>query len=238
MPIHPHYGSERLEPEGMGEAAQELVAAVVMNDGFACDRAKARHAVREPSRHMATVQRQVGAAGPASHQQSFLCSASIFYHGDALVREKGALRTSMSNSAARPSRESRPPVRLRAHRLGESMTAGPLIAPAAATIVVLFVIPIAAAAICATVGWRSPPQLLFTPFSSTLGMIHVLLPFMALALYGVMRKIDRSYPAGRGAGIRPGDRCGADPAQRCRARRRTDPFAAESKNRACDLIRW
>jgi hypothetical protein len=88
MPIHPHYGSERLEPEGMGEAAQELVAAVVMNDGFARDRAKARHAVREPSRHMATVQRQVGAAGPASHQQSFLCSASAFYHDDALkVRE-------------------------------------------------------------------------------------------------------------------------------------------------------
>jgi len=61
----------------MGEPAQELVAAVVMNDGLARDRAKARHAVREPSRHMATVQRQIGAARPASHQQFFLCSASV-----------------------------------------------------------------------------------------------------------------------------------------------------------------
>jgi hypothetical protein len=122
MPIHPHYGSERLEPEGMGEAAQELVAAVVMNDGFARDRAKARHAVREPSRHVATVQRQVGASRPASHQQSFLCSVLGFYHDDALVREKGALRTSMSNSAARPLRESRHPVRLREHRHGTSGT--------------------------------------------------------------------------------------------------------------------
>jgi hypothetical protein len=75
--IHPHYGSKRLELEGMGEPAQELVAAVVMNDGLARDRAKARHAVREPSRHMATVQRQIGAARPASHQQFFLCSASV-----------------------------------------------------------------------------------------------------------------------------------------------------------------
>jgi hypothetical protein len=69
MPIHPHYGSERLEPEGMGEAAQELVAAVVMNDGLARDRAKPRHTVREPSRHVATVQRQVGTSRPPSHQQ-------------------------------------------------------------------------------------------------------------------------------------------------------------------------
>ena len=42
-------------------------------------------------------------------------------------------------------------------------------------------------------GWGRPPQLLFTSFSSTLGMTHILLPFMVLALYGVMRKIDPSY---------------------------------------------
>ena len=111
-----------------------------MNDGLARDRAKARHAVSEPWRHMATVQRLVGAARPASHQQSFLCSASVFYHDDALVREKGALRS-----------------------------------------------------IYTAAGRGRPPQLLFTSFSSTLGMIHVLLPFMALALHGVMRKIDPSY---------------------------------------------
>src|SRR5262249_60408604 len=49
------------------------------------------------------------------------------------------------------------------------------------------------AATYAFAGWGKPPQLLFTPFSSTLGMTHVLLPYMVLALYGVMRKIDPSY---------------------------------------------
>ena len=36
----------------------------------------------------------------------------------------------------------------------------------------------------------TPPQLLFTTFSSTLGMVHILLPFMVLALLSVMKKID------------------------------------------------
>ena len=33
------------------------------------------------------------------------------------------------------------------------------------------------------------PELLFTTFSSTLGMVHILLPYMILALYSVMEKI-------------------------------------------------
>jgi putative spermidine/putrescine transport system permease protein len=53
-------------------------------------------------------------------------------------------------------------------------------------------------------GWGKPPQLLFTSFSSTLGMTHILLPYMVLALYGVMRKIDPSYTrAAEGLGARP-----------------------------------
>jgi putative spermidine/putrescine transport system permease protein len=40
------------------------------------------------------------------------------------------------------------------------------------------------AATYALAGWGKPPQLLFTSFSSTLGMTHVLLPYMVLALYG------------------------------------------------------
>ena len=56
----------------------------------------------------------------------------------------------------------------------------------------------------ALAGWGRPPQLLFTSFSSTLGMTHVLLPYMVLALYGVMRKIDPSYMrAAEGLGARP-----------------------------------
>jgi putative spermidine/putrescine transport system permease protein len=42
-------------------------------------------------------------------------------------------------------------------------------------------------------GLGRPPQILFTSLSSTLGMIHILLPYMVLALYAVMRKIDPSY---------------------------------------------
>jgi putative spermidine/putrescine transport system permease protein len=37
------------------------------------------------------------------------------------------------------------------------------------------------------------PQLLFTSFSSMLGMVHILLPFMVFALYAVMRRIDDSH---------------------------------------------
>jgi putative spermidine/putrescine transport system permease protein len=59
-------------------------------------------------------------------------------------------------------------------------------------------------ALYAAAGWGRPPQLLFTSFSSTLGMIHILLPYMVLALYGVMRKIDPSYlRAAEGLGARP-----------------------------------
>jgi putative spermidine/putrescine transport system permease protein len=53
-------------------------------------------------------------------------------------------------------------------------------------------------------GWGRPPQLLFTSFSSTLGMTHILLPYMVLALYGIMRKVDPSYMrAAEGLGARP-----------------------------------
>ena len=39
-------------------------------------------------------------------------------------------------------------------------------------------------------GWDPPPLLLFTRFSSVLAMVHILAPFMIMALYAVMKKID------------------------------------------------
>jgi putative spermidine/putrescine transport system permease protein len=42
-------------------------------------------------------------------------------------------------------------------------------------------------------GVGSPPRLLFNSFSSTIGMTHILLPYMVLALYSVMKKFDASY---------------------------------------------
>jgi putative spermidine/putrescine transport system permease protein len=59
-------------------------------------------------------------------------------------------------------------------------------------------------ALYAAAGWGRPPQLLFTSFSSMLGMTHILLPYMVLALYGVMRKIDPSLlRAAEGLGAPP-----------------------------------
>ncbi|OHV76838.1 ABC transporter permease [Rhizobium sp. LCM 4573] len=40
------------------------------------------------------------------------------------------------------------------------------------------------------IGLASPPQLLFTRFSSTLAMIHILAPYMIMNIYSVMKKID------------------------------------------------
>src|SRR5215216_2825227 len=67
MPVHAHYRAERLEPEGMGQAAQELVAAVVMDDRLADHGAEPRHALGKPWRNPAPMQRQVGASGSLSH---------------------------------------------------------------------------------------------------------------------------------------------------------------------------
>jgi putative spermidine/putrescine transport system permease protein len=39
-------------------------------------------------------------------------------------------------------------------------------------------------------GWDPPPLMLFTRFSSTVALVHILLPIMVMAIYAVMRKID------------------------------------------------
>jgi putative spermidine/putrescine transport system permease protein len=63
--------------------------------------------------------------------------------------------------------------------------------------------PVAAA--YGALGLGAPPQLLFTSFSSTLGMTHILLPYMILALYAVMKKIDPNHlKAAASLGARPG----------------------------------
>jgi putative spermidine/putrescine transport system permease protein len=45
-------------------------------------------------------------------------------------------------------------------------------------------------ALLAAVGVERPPQLLFTRFSSTVAMVHILAPYMIMNIYSVMRKID------------------------------------------------
>ena len=46
----------------MGEAAQQLVAAISMDDGLADDGAEPAHAAREPQRDPPAMQRQIGAS--------------------------------------------------------------------------------------------------------------------------------------------------------------------------------
>jgi putative spermidine/putrescine transport system permease protein len=63
--------------------------------------------------------------------------------------------------------------------------------------------PVAAAYQALGVG-GPPPKLLFTSFASTLGMTHILLPYMILALYAVMKKIEPDHlKAAASLGARP-----------------------------------
>lgn len=49
-----------------------------------------------------------------------------------------------------------------------------------------------------------PPQMLFTTFASLWGMTHILLPYMVLALYGVMKRINlQQLKAAESLGARP-----------------------------------
>ncbi len=72
MPVHAHDGAEGLEPEGVCEPAQEFVAAIFDHDGFGDHRAELGHALAEPARHAAIVERQVRAASAARHQPRIL----------------------------------------------------------------------------------------------------------------------------------------------------------------------
>jgi hypothetical protein len=58
-----------LEPEGVGEAAQQLLAPVMVDDGLAHDRAEPGHPVGELLGDAATMQRQIGASRPSSHSR-------------------------------------------------------------------------------------------------------------------------------------------------------------------------
>jgi hypothetical protein len=76
MPVHAHDAAEGLEPEGMREPAQQLFAAVVMHDGLADHRAKAAHAVGQPFRHLAAMQRKIGASRSPGHLRILLAGSS------------------------------------------------------------------------------------------------------------------------------------------------------------------
>jgi hypothetical protein len=68
MPVHPHHGAEGLEPEWMGQPAQQLVTPIFDDDCLDDDRAQAGHAFAQPFWYAPAMQWQVGATGPIGHQ--------------------------------------------------------------------------------------------------------------------------------------------------------------------------
>src|SRR3954453_783315 len=71
VPVHPHYGPKGLEPERVGQPAQQLVAPVMQDNGLAHNRGEAGHPVREPLRHSPAMQGKVGASGSSGHGSSW-----------------------------------------------------------------------------------------------------------------------------------------------------------------------
>ena len=67
MPVHSHDRAERLEPERMGEPAEKLIAAELMDDRFGDHGAKAGHAVAQPFRNPPTMEGQIGTSGSLRH---------------------------------------------------------------------------------------------------------------------------------------------------------------------------
>ena len=72
MPVHAHDGTKGLEPEGMRQPPQELISAVVVDDGLADDRAQACHALCQPVGHLPAMEGQVCAAGSVNHRNAVL----------------------------------------------------------------------------------------------------------------------------------------------------------------------
>jgi hypothetical protein len=71
MPVHARDRAEALEPEGMREAAEQLVPAIFDYDGIDEDRAEPGHPLAEPGRHATAVQRQIRTPrAPAYHRWS------------------------------------------------------------------------------------------------------------------------------------------------------------------------
>src|SRR6266702_1138289 len=70
MPVHTHDAAQRLKPEGIAEAGQELGGAVRLHDVLNNCRTQLRHALVQQKRHTSAVQREVGGAG-ALHSSIF-----------------------------------------------------------------------------------------------------------------------------------------------------------------------
>ena len=89
MPVHAHHRAEGLEPERVGEAPQQLLAAIMMDDRFADHGAEAGHPIRQPFRHAPAMQREIGASSSARHRSS--CE-SLLVRSKSTLPPNGAVR--------------------------------------------------------------------------------------------------------------------------------------------------
>src|ERR1700730_17548220 len=86
MPVHAHYGAERLEPERMRQPPQGFVAAILMHDRLRDDRAKRGHARRKPRRHASAMKRKVSVPGASSHSVPNPVNRAAAYQNECVAR--------------------------------------------------------------------------------------------------------------------------------------------------------
>ena len=65
VPIHSHHAAQRLEPEGVAQAGEQLGRSVMVEDAFGDRGTQAGHAVREPGGDASSVQGKIGMARAA-----------------------------------------------------------------------------------------------------------------------------------------------------------------------------
>src|SRR5450631_2875319 len=95
MPVHTHDGAEGLEPEGMRQPPQELVATIVVDDRLANNGAQRGHARCQPRRYAPAMKGKISAACSSCHCVSF-------DSGTHFNRRDGAPPTSRPRSPADP----------------------------------------------------------------------------------------------------------------------------------------
>jgi hypothetical protein len=67
VPVHAHDGPEKLEPEGMRQAREKFIAAVMMHDSFGDEPPECRHPSCEPGRYASAMQGKVSNACTLGH---------------------------------------------------------------------------------------------------------------------------------------------------------------------------
>lgn len=68
VPVHPHNGAERLEPERIRQTSKQFVASIFLDDRLADHPAQLGHTLGQPGRYASVMQGQVGTSGSLSHR--------------------------------------------------------------------------------------------------------------------------------------------------------------------------